>query len=123
VVIPPNNTNLTKGEMAFGKVPGSGKIKLFVNDNNTVTELPLANGGDFSLSGDVTATAVALGSLAAKSTITSADITDGTIVNADISASAAIVVSKISGLAAVATSGSYNDLSDIPIIEVVVPEI
>lgn len=52
-----------------------------------------------------------LGSLATASTITSADITDGTIVNADISATAAIATSKISGLATVATSGSAADLT------------
>ncbi|MDE6250132.1 MAG: hypothetical protein K2M34_00655 [Alphaproteobacteria bacterium] len=40
----------------------------------------------------------ALGTLATKNAIASADITDGTIVNADISASAAIATSKISGL-------------------------
>jgi hypothetical protein len=51
------------------------------------------------------------GTLAGKSTITSADITDGTIVNGDISASAAIATSKISGLATIATSGSASDLS------------
>ncbi len=49
-------------------------------------------------------------------TITSAMITDGTITNADIAASAGIAASKISGLAEVATSGSYNDLADKPSI-------
>lgn len=49
-------------------------------------------------------------------TITSAMITDGTITNADIAASAGIDASKISGLAEVATSGSYNDLADKPSI-------
>jgi len=43
--------------------------------------------------------------------VTSAKIVDGTIVNADISASAAIATSKINGLATVATSGSASDLS------------
>jgi hypothetical protein len=51
------------------------------------------------------------GTLAGKSTITSSDITDGTIVDADINASAAIATSKISGLATIATSGSASDLS------------
>ena len=62
-------------------------------------------------------------------TVSSAMITDGTITNADISSSAAIAQSKISGLtnslnakantadlAAVATSGSYNDLTNKPTI-------
>jgi len=43
------------------------------------------------------------GTLAGKSTITSSDITDGTIVDGDISASAAIATSKISGLGGAAT--------------------
>ena len=49
-------------------------------------------------------------------TITSGMITDKTIVNADISDTAAISASKISGLATVATSGSYTSLSDKPTI-------
>lgn len=49
-----------------------------------------------------------LGSLATLSTITSAEITDGTIVNGDISATAAIATSKISGLAASATTDTTN---------------
>ena len=49
-------------------------------------------------------------------TITSGMITDKTIVNADISDTAAISASKISGLATVATSGSYADLSNKPTI-------
>ena len=49
-------------------------------------------------------------------TITSGMIADKTIVNANISDSAAISASKISGLAPVATSGSYSDLSNRPTI-------
>jgi hypothetical protein len=37
----PTTSNLLKGEMAFGKVPLSGDIRLFVNDNNSVSELLL----------------------------------------------------------------------------------
>jgi hypothetical protein len=40
-------------------------------------------------------TALGLGSLATASTITTSEITDGTIVNADISTSAAIALSKL----------------------------
>ncbi len=74
-----------------------------------------------------------LGTLATKSAVTSAEITDGTITNADISASAAIAKTKLASdvqtslgkadtaiqsddLAQVATSGSYNDLTDKPTI-------
>ncbi len=52
-------------------------------------------------------------------TITSGMITDGTIKNVDIATDAAIAASKISGLATVATSGSYADLSNKPTIPTV----
>lgn len=48
--------------------------------------------------------------------VTSAKIADGTITNSDISATAKIATSKIDGLATVATSGSYDDLTDKPTI-------
>ncbi len=50
----------------------------------------------------------------ADDSVTSAKIANGTITNADISSTAAIATSKISGLASVATTGSYNDLIDKP---------
>jgi len=56
-------------------------------------------------------TSLGLGSLATLSAVTSAQITDGTIVDADINAAAAIAASKIAGLAAIATSGSAADLA------------
>lgn len=46
-------------------------------------------------------------------------IKDGTIVNADIASTAKIETSKISGLATVATSGSYTDLKNKPTIPTV----
>ena len=52
-------------------------------------------------------------------TITSGMIKDGTIVNDDIASGAAIATSKISGLATVATSGSYTDLTNKPTIPTV----
>ena len=48
--------------------------------------------------------------------VTSAKIADLTITNDDIATDAAIAASKISGLAKIATSGSYNDLSNKPSI-------
>lgn len=51
-----------------------------------------------------------LGTLAEKNAVTSADITDGTIVNADIADNAAIAVSKISG--AQATANIVNPNAD-----------
>ncbi|MDW3024813.1 MAG: hypothetical protein R8N50_03975 [Alphaproteobacteria bacterium] len=49
-------------------------------------------------------------------TITGSMITDKTITNADISTTAGIEATKISGLTTVATSGSYSDLSNKPAI-------
>jgi len=48
--------------------------------------------------------------------LSSADIEDGTIANADIAADAAIAASKISGLATVATTGAYSDVAGTPTI-------
>lgn len=48
--------------------------------------------------------------------VTSAKIADNTITNADINTSANIAASKISGLATVATSGNYNDLTNRPTV-------
>ena len=66
-------------------------------------------------SGNITMGTIASGMIAANA-VTSAKIDDGTIVNADIASNAAIAASKISGLATVATSGSYNDLANKPTI-------
>ena len=52
-------------------------------------------------------------------TISSGMIADGTIVNADIAADAKIETSKISGLAKVATTGLYGDLTGTPTIPTV----
>ena len=52
----------------------------------------------------------------ANNTITSDKIADNTITNADIKTDANIAASKISGLATVATSGSYNDLANLPTV-------
>lgn len=52
----------------------------------------------------------------ANNTITSDKIADNTITNADINDGAAITVGKISGLATVATSGSYTDLKNRPTV-------
>ena len=49
------------------------------------------------------------------SAVTSAKIADGTIVNGDISASAAIATSKISGLTTVATDVIFDAAGDLPV--------
>ncbi len=87
--------NITTGQIASGMIA-----------DDAVTSAKLAAGA-------VDATALASGA------VTSAKIADGTITNADISASAAIAASKISGLSAVATTGSYDDLEDKPSIPTV----
>ena len=68
--------------------------------------------------GNVTTGQIATGMIA-DDAVTSAKIADGTITNANIAAGAAIATSKISGLATVATSGSYDDLIDQPTIPTV----
>ncbi|MCL2652020.1 MAG: hypothetical protein FWD60_13495 [Candidatus Azobacteroides sp.] len=53
----PTTSNLLKGEMAFGKAIGTATvatgIRLFVNDNNSVTELLLNNPIDLSSGAEV----------------------------------------------------------------------
>ena len=66
-------------------------------------------------SGNITTGTISSGMIA-NDAVTSAKIANGTIVNADIASNAAIAASKISGLATVATSGSYDDLTDKPTI-------
>ncbi len=60
------------------------------------TAIAVANGGTGATSASTARTNLGLGTLAEKSTIASADITDGTIVNADINSGAAITYSKLS---------------------------
>ncbi len=91
-VITNSSGNITTGTIASGMIA-----------NDAVTSAKIATGA-------VDATALASGA------VTSAKIADGTIVNADIASNAAIAASKISGLATVATSGSYDDLTDKPTI-------
>jgi hypothetical protein len=55
-----------------------------------------------------------IGRQPAAAPLTSADITNGIIVNDDIASNAAISTTKISGLSAVATSNDYDDLTNKP---------
>lgn len=66
-------------------------------------------------SGVVTANQIATVNIADQA-VTSDKIANNTITNADISTTAGIEATKISGLATVATSGSYSDLSNKPAI-------
>lgn len=66
-------------------------------------------------SGVVTSNKIATDNIADQA-VTSDKIADNTITNADINDGANIAVGKISGLATVATSGSYNDLKNRPTV-------
>ncbi len=95
----PNYGNLTQNET----VTGTWTFSNAINGNITGTATALQTARNFSLLGDVTAPAVSfdgtgnvtLTTTIADNAVTSAKIADGTIVNADISSSAAIAVSKL----------------------------
>ena len=105
---------------ANGKVTANAAITAGTATKITYDAKGLVTGGASLTASDIPtipSTKVSgLGTLATKSAVTSAEITDGTITNADIAASAAIAASKISGLSTVATTGSYDDLADKPTI-------
>ena len=92
------NTMLA-GSIAASKITGTA---ITAADTGTVTDTMLA--GSISAS-KITGTAV---TQADTGTVTSTMIADGTIMNADINASAAIAVSKISGLGTIATQAASN---------------
>ena len=94
---------------------------VITNSSGTITTGQIASGmiaDDAVTTAKLAAGAVANDNLA-NSAVTSAKIADGTIVNADIAADAKIATSKISGLAKVATSGLYEDLTGTPTIPTV----
>lgn len=93
-----------------GGTPGAGKVLTSDADGLASWQTPSA-GGISAITGDVTASGS--GSVAATiaaNAVTSAKIADGTIVNADISAGAAIDQSKINGLAT-SLAGKENTIA------------
>lgn len=104
-VVTDSSGNITTGTIASGMI-ASGAVTSAKLGDDAVTTTKIASGA-------VGADALASGA------VTTTKIADGTIVDADINANAAISASKIAGLADVATSGSYDDLTDAPTIPTV----
>lgn len=104
-VVTDSSGNITTGTIASGMI-ASGAVTSAKLGDDAVTAAKIASGA-------VGADALASGA------VTTTKIADGTIVDADINANAAISPSKIAGLADVATSGSYDDLTDAPTIPTV----
>ena len=114
-----SNAQITaNAKVATAQGSGNANKAVITNSSGNITTGTISSG---MIANDaVTAAKIATGAVGtdglAANAVTSAKIADGTIVNADIASNAAIAASKISGLATVATSGSYDDLTDKPTI-------
>jgi hypothetical protein len=90
---------------------GTPSFRQLAASDITSGTLPLANGGTGATAATAARTNLGLGALATLSTITNTEITDGTIINADISTTAAIAGAKISpnfGTQNITTTGALN---------------
>ena len=106
------------GKVATAQGPAAANKAVITDTSGNIITGQIASGmiaDDAVTSAKLAAGAVDANALAAGA-VTSAKIADGTIVNADIAANAAIATSKISGLAKVATSGLYGDLTGTPTV-------
>ena len=114
------NTALS-GKVTIAQGSGAANKAVITNSSGNIITGQIASGmiaDDAVTSAKLAAGAVDANALAAGA-VTSAKIADSTIVNADIAADAKIATSKISGLAKVATSGLYGDLTGTPTIPTV----
>lgn len=104
-------------DAAVAAASAEASAQTAINALDTKVDIEQPNGVNKALtinaSGQVTANQIATVNIADQA-VTSAKIADNTITNADINSGAAIAASKISGLATVATSGNYNDLTNRP---------
>ena len=96
---------VTSGAVTATSFSGNGASLTALNSGNLTGQVALANGGTGASTATAARTNLGLGSLAPLSTVTTTEITDGTIANADISASAAIADSK---LATITTAGKVS---------------
>ena len=105
---------VTSGAITAASFSGNGASLTALNSGNLTGQVALANGGTGASTATAARTNLGLGSLAPLSTVTTTEITDGTIANADISASAAIADSKLATISTVgkvqgsAISGNIN---------------
>ncbi|MBL7664795.1 MAG: tail fiber domain-containing protein [Bacteriovoracaceae bacterium] len=99
----PTGTGFLRG----GATPSYSAVNLATVD--VTGALPIANGGTGATTAAAARTNLGLGTLATLSAVGSTEITDGSIMNADINAAAAIALSKLAGWPANASGFLSNN--------------